>query len=64
MDVIPCTMEFSDMEKEKGNCFSRGIFHGLIKTQIGIQDYFRHFPSSNSPTWSCPHDDVGMMDEG
>lgn len=32
MDVIPCTMELSDMEKEKENCFSREISHGLLKT--------------------------------
>lgn len=27
MDVIPCTVEFSDIEKEKENGFSREISH-------------------------------------
>lgn len=37
MDVIPCTVEFSDMERENKNCSSREIAHSLIKTQTGIQ---------------------------
>lgn len=44
MDVIPCTVEFSDMERENKNYPSREISHALIKTQTGMQSDFRHLP--------------------
>lgn len=44
MDVIPCTVEFSGMERENKNCTSGEISHNLIKTQTGIQGGFRHLP--------------------
>jgi len=44
MDVIPCTVEFSDMERENKNSSSRETSHGLLKTQTGIQGNCRHLP--------------------
>lgn len=44
VDVIPCTVEFSDVERENKNCSSREISHCLIKIQTGIQGDCRHLP--------------------
>lgn len=42
MDVIPCAVEFSDVEGENRNCSSRET-HSL-QAQTGIQGDFRHLP--------------------
>lgn len=44
MDEIPCTVEFSDMERENKNCALGEISDGLIKTQTEMQSGFRHLP--------------------
>lgn len=43
MDVIPCAVEFSDVERENRSCSSREISHSL-QAQTGIQGDFRHLP--------------------
>lgn len=35
VDVIPCAVEFSGMEKENKNCSLREVFRGLIESQTG-----------------------------
>lgn len=44
MDVIPCAVELSDMEREKKKCSSGEISHGLSKSQAGLQGDFKHLP--------------------